>query len=346
MLNPPDSIATDRRSRIKDVARAANVSVATVDRVLNRRGKVRQLTARRVVAAAEQLRYAPNGFSAATIKTGILGVIIPAGTYYFFRKLEAAFERIKEYAGRNGLTVLIRTPPHQDWQAIVNLLQTEGELFDAVALIAGDNAYRRQGKGVICIVADLPSSARQSFIGIDNRAAGKTAARLVSEFARSGSVAILTGSLQQRDHQERLLGFRSSLETLAPNMRIVGVEQALDREEICYRFTKALLEQDSSLNAVYHFGADMNGIVHAIQEADRTDEIVVIGHELTDSSRQLLARGAITAILNQDASSFAERALATFSDLLRGDLPAHRVYQLGPIEIFLRENLPPPEDHI
>ena len=354
MLNPPDSIATDRRSRIKDVARAANVSVATVDRVLNRRGKVRQLTARRVVAAAEQLRYAPNGFSAATIKTGILGVIIPAGTYYFFRKLEAAFERIKEYAGRNGLTVLIRTPPHQDWQAIVNLLQTEGELFDAVALIAGDhpviveavNTYRRQGKGVICIVADLPSSARQSFIGIDNRAAGKTAARLVSEFARSGSVAILTGSLQQRDHQERLLGFRSSLETLAPNMRIEGVEQALDREEICYRFTKELLEQDSSLNAVYHFGADMNGIVHAIQEADRTDEIVVIGHELTDSSRQLLARGAITAILNQDASSFAERALATFSDLLRGDLPAHRVYQLGPIEIFLRENLPPPEDHI
>jgi LacI family transcriptional regulator len=129
---------------------------------------------------------------------------------------------------------------------------------------------------VICIVTDLPSSARQSFIGIDNRAAGKTAARLVSEFARSGSVGILTGSLQQRDHQERLLGFRSLLETLTPSMRIGGVEEALDREEICYRFTKELF----------------------------------------------------------------------FSDLLRGDLPAHRVYQLGPIEIFLRENLPPPESHV
>jgi LacI family transcriptional regulator len=356
MLNPRDSAATERRSRIKDVAHAANVSVATVDRVLNRRGKVRQLTAQRVVAAAEQLKYASdlNGFNAATKRTGILGVIIPAGAYYFFRKLERAFERIREYAGKEGLTVLIRTLPHQDWQAIVDLLQTEGQLFDAVALIAGDhpviveavNAYRRQGKGVICIVADLPSSARQSFIGIDNRAAGKTAARLVSEFARSGSVGILTGSLQQRDHQERLLGFRSSLETLAPSMRIAGVEEALDQEGICYRFTKELLEQDSSLKAVYHCGADMNGIVHAIQEAGRTDEIVVVGHELTDSSRQLLARGTITAILSQDASLFAERTLATFSDLLRGDLPAHRVYQLGPIDIFLRENLPPPESHI
>jgi hypothetical protein len=39
----------------------------------------------------------------------------------------------------------------------------------------------------------------------------------------------------------------------------------------------------------------------------------------------------------------ATRTLDTFSDLLHGDLPAHRVYQLGKIEIFLRENLPPPD---
>jgi len=115
----------------------------------------------------------------------------------------------------------------------------------------------------------------------------------------------LSWQIKQRDHQERLLGFRSSLETLAPNMRIVGVEQALDREEICYRFTKALLEQDSSLNAVYHFGADMNGIVHAIQEADRTDEIFVIGHELTDISRQLLARRASFVSLPSEFEFFS-----------------------------------------
>jgi LacI family transcriptional regulator len=171
-------------------------------------------------------------------------------------------------------------------------------------IVEAVNAYRRQGKGVICIVADLPSSARQSFIGIDNRAAGKTAARLISEFA---------------------------------------VQEALDRQEVCYRFTKELLERDSDLKAVYHFGAEMAGIVRAIQETDRTGKIVVVGHELTDDSRQLLARGAITAVLSQDATFMVERTLATFSDLLRGDLPAHRVYQLGPIAILFRENLPPPE---
>ena len=342
----------DRRSRIKDVARVANVSVATVDRVLNQRGKVRQLTAQRVFAAAERVKYsaASELLASSSKKVGVLGVVIPAGPYHFFRKLERAFDSLKEYAVRHGITIMIRTLPHQDWEALIDLLRNEAQIFDAVALIAGDhpivieavNTYRRQGKGVICIVSDLPSSARQSFIGIDNRAAGKTAARLISEFARSGSIGLLTGSLQQRDHQERLLGFRSSLETLAPTMRVVGVEEALDQEEVCYRFTKNLIEQHPDLSGIYHFGAEMNGIVQAIRDAGRTENVVVIGHELTDSSRQFLAQGTVTAILNQDASFMAERTVATFSDLLKGDLPAHRVYQLGAIEIFLRENLPPP----
>jgi LacI family transcriptional regulator len=342
----------DRRSRLRDVAQVANVSIATVDRVLNNRGKVRQLTAQRVLAAAEQVKYfaASELIGSAQKKVGVLGVIIPAGPYHFFRKLELAFERLKERAIRQGITILIRTPPHQDWDALVKLLQNEAQVFDTVALIGGDhpvvieavNAYRRQGKGVICVVSDLPSSARQSFIGIDNRAAGKTAARLLSEFAPSGSAGLLTGSLQQRDHQERLLGFRASLETLSPGMRVVAIKEALDKEEVCYQFTKNLIEQHSDLSGIYHLGAEMNGIVRAIQESGRGENLVVIGHELTDSSRRFLAHGTVTAILNQDASFIAERTMATFADLLQGDLPAHRVYQLGAIEIFLRENLPPP----
>jgi LacI family transcriptional regulator len=343
----------DRKSRLRDVAQVANVSMATVDRVLNNRGKVRELTAQRVLAAAERVKYVPASelLGSTQKKVGVLGVVIPAGPYHFFRKLELAFERLKERAIRQGITILMRTPPHQDWEAIVKFLQNDAQLFDAVALIAGDhpvvleavNAYRRQGKGVICIVSDLPSSARQSFIGIDNQAAGKTAARLLGEFARSGSIGLLTGSLQQRDHQERLLGFRSSLETLAPAMRIAGIKEALDKEDVCYEFTKGLIDQCADLRGIYHFGADMHGIVRAIQQSGQHwQNLVVIGHELTDSSRQFLAHGMVTAILNQDASFMAERTLATFADLLERDLPAHRVYQLGAIEIFLRENLPPP----
>ena len=122
----------DRRSRLRDVAQIANVSIATVDRVLNNRGKVRQLTAQRVLAAAEQIKYLPASelLGSAQKKVGVLGVIIPAGPYHFFRKLETAFERLKERAIRHGVTILIRTPPHQDWEAMVKLLQNDAQLFD------------------------------------------------------------------------------------------------------------------------------------------------------------------------------------------------------------------------
>src|ERR1700756_2890102 len=60
--------------------------------------------------------------------------------------------------------------------------------------------------------------------------------------------------------------FRSSLETMAPAMRIVGIKEALDKEDVCYQFTKNLIEEHSDPSGIYHFGADMNGIVRAIQE--------------------------------------------------------------------------------
>ena len=50
-----------RRPTINDLARAAGVSVATVDRVLNRRLPVREDTALRVVAAAETIGYHATG---------------------------------------------------------------------------------------------------------------------------------------------------------------------------------------------------------------------------------------------------------------------------------------------
>jgi LacI family transcriptional regulator len=93
-------------------------------------------------------------------------------------------------------------------------------------------------------------------------------------------------------------------------MRVAGIKEALDKEEVCYQFTKDLIEQDSDLSGIYHFGAEMNGIVRAIQEAGPHKQVVVVGHELTDRSRQFLAHGMVTAILNQDASFMAERTLA------------------------------------
>ena len=61
-----------------------------------------------------------------------------------------------------------------------------------------------RGVSVVTLVSDVPSSKRAHYIGIDNSAAGRTAASLMGRFLRgvSGRIAIVAGSLLLRDHAE------------------------------------------------------------------------------------------------------------------------------------------------
>src|SRR5690606_18344648 len=76
------ALSTRRRNvgaTIKDVAREAGVSVATVSRFFNNSGPVKQETAQRIEEVARRMRYAPNSAaqSLSTRRTSTIGVLLP-----------------------------------------------------------------------------------------------------------------------------------------------------------------------------------------------------------------------------------------------------------------------------
>src|ERR1700744_4793926 len=77
------------RARIPDIARAAGVSTATVDRVLNGREGVRAITAQRVLQVAAQLGYlpAPDVPAAPVSKPMRIAFLLPAGTNRYLHML-------------------------------------------------------------------------------------------------------------------------------------------------------------------------------------------------------------------------------------------------------------------
>ncbi len=75
------------------------------------------------------------------------------------------------------------------------------------------DAATRRGIPVVTLVSDLPGSARRHFIGIDNFAAGRTAASLLGRFCPRGKIGLIAGSLGLRDHRERLEGFSQLLKS-------------------------------------------------------------------------------------------------------------------------------------
>ena len=75
---------------------------------------------------------------------------------------------------------------------------------------------RRTGKRIITLVSDVSPDARDHFVGIDNRAAGQTAAYLIGGMlaGRQATVGVVVGDTAFRCHEDREIGFRTGLRLL------------------------------------------------------------------------------------------------------------------------------------
>jgi DNA-binding LacI/PurR family transcriptional regulator len=84
---------------IKDVAKLAHVSVATVSRVINKKGYVNETTRELVLEAVNELQYVPNELARSLFKkqSRIIGIIVPHLTSYYFAELLEVIEDITVY---------------------------------------------------------------------------------------------------------------------------------------------------------------------------------------------------------------------------------------------------------
>lgn len=91
---------------IKDVAKRANVSVATVSRVINNTGYVNVETRKIVEVAIDELGYVPNELARSLFKkrSNIIGLIVPHISTYFFAEL---IESIEDAVNKNGYKLMI-----------------------------------------------------------------------------------------------------------------------------------------------------------------------------------------------------------------------------------------------
>src|SRR6202453_3124839 len=100
------AIEKKKRLSIRDVARHAKVSIATVSRTINRVPSVDKKLAKRVFAAIEELNYYPNTQARALVsgRSRLFGLLVSEITNPFFPELIQGFENI---AVENGYEVLV-----------------------------------------------------------------------------------------------------------------------------------------------------------------------------------------------------------------------------------------------
>lgn len=340
------------RPTVHDIASAAGVSLATVDRVLNRRPGVRSATVARVEEAVARLGYQRDMAAAnlAKRRTYPLVFVLPEGPNAFMRGLEDAVREASLRSLVERTDIRLVTVPAFDGKALAAALDAlDPATLAGVALVATDapsvrtaiDCLRAAGVAVITLVSDLPGGRRDHYVGIDNVAAGRTAASLLGRFVggREGRIAVLAGSMLLRDHVERRLGFDQVMRAEFPGLEILPTLEGFDDGATVARVMREFLTGTPDIAGIYSLGAGNRGLIEVLEEKGLSGKVRVVAHELTGHARVALATGIFDAVINQDPGHEVRSAIRVMKARADG-LPIVDGQERIRIDIFLRDNLP------
>jgi LacI family transcriptional regulator len=338
---------------VNDIARVAGVSLATIDRVLNARPGVRGVTIKRVNDAIRQLGYVRDTAAANLARGRVYKFlfILPASNNEFVASLEAQIDELSKSLAADRTTLSFVKVAAFDPQAMARIINNvDPDSVDGIVIFGPEtpsvrdaiDRMKKFGVLVVALVSDLPSSARDHFVGIDNIAAGKTAGQLMGRFVRGkpGKILVITGSMLARDHLERRLGFDIVMAQEFPELEVLASLEGRDDPQLLEQLLPAAFEANPDINGVYSSAAGNAGLISFLRQSNFQRKIVVIGHELTPLSREALEQGLFGAIISQDSGHLirsAARILRARSD----NLPINPAQELIRIDVYLKENMPP-----
>lgn len=337
------------RPTIKDLADAAGVSVATVNRILAGAANVRPATRAKVQDVAENIGFyglgtiqARAAASRPKLRFGIL-LLQPHRAYYqlLAQDLRAAAAAHPEAE----ITLQIEFLEDLSPQNTASRALAMAESCHAIALTAAVHPdvtraldqIRARGIPVFAYITQLSASGEMPYVGLDNWKVGRTCAWGIDHLCRPrGKVALLMGNPRFRSQEMNEAGFRSYFREHPGRMTLMEpqmtFESAAIAQEIC---EKAL--QDPDLSGIYVAGGGISGAIAALRAHPRRDEVVLIGYQLMDNTRDALLDGTMTWVI---ASPMQQLTQALLAGMIRAATGAGgNMTAILPFEILTRENL-------
>jgi len=205
---------------IKDVARKAGVSIASVSRVMNEHDNVTQETRERVLAAVRSLRYVPhNGArSLITHRTSAVGVLLPDLYGEFFSEIIRGIDAV---ARQRGLQLLLSSV-HGDAAEVAAAIRTMRGRVDGLLVMSPhvDTALldRNIPSALPIVLLNCPlNDARHPTLTIDSYHGARAMVRHLAGLGYR-RIAHISGPDKNYDSDERLRGYRDEMARTAPHM--------------------------------------------------------------------------------------------------------------------------------
>ncbi len=340
--------------RIKDIARIANVSIGTVDRVIHNRGEVSPATRDRIQKLLEEHDYKPdlNASSLALKRQIDLAVVMPrlVNEHAFWKLPHSgilkALDELSHYEvsiktfsfdqfNKNDFIDLVKSFPYKE---------VHGVLF-APVFQEESIAYLKKCKDeqlpVVLFNSLLEEPSIQSFVGQDAFHSGYVAAKLINYGIQPKKDVAIINMSARKDHYAHIIqrdkGFRSYFEEHSDRLdHLLTIDlNGADDEKLVEKLDDIFQSYD--IAGLFVTNSRVYKVASFLSDRGFMN-VRLVGYDLLPDSIKFLKRDYIDFLISQKPEEQAFKGLMSLFNLVAFNRkPAER--QLLPIDIITRENL-------
>lgn len=327
---------------IRDVAREAGVSVATVSRVFNHEDKVSPKTADRVRSVADEMGYEPNptAQSLSHGRTHAMGVVLPAPHGEFFSEVMRGIDDVAQ-ASEYHLLISSSHYSLEEGEAALRALRgrVDGLLVMTTHVDAGTMLARRAPDVPVVLMNSVVDRLDCDVFYIENREGAHMATSHLVE--RGGErFAVILGPTESYDVRERREGFREALQAGGIDPDAAAEVQGDFTQDSGYAAGEAILEMDPLPDAVFSCNDYMAiGAMSALQKAgvQIPEDLAIAGFDDIPSARYASPPLTTVQVPVYDLGRAAAQRLV--SHMRRGKRPAQT--RTFPSELVVRASTAP-----
>jgi ribose transport system substrate-binding protein len=182
------------------------------------------------------------------------------------------------------------------------------------------------GIPVIIVDTDVNWPSKLSYVGADNRRAGRLAGDyIVKTLGGKGKVAVIRGILGIATHEDRLAGFREAL-AQAPGIDCVAVQPANSERALGMAVMENLLTTNPGLSAAFATNDQMAlGAVEAVAARHLTGKVTVVGVDATSEAVRAVVAGRLSADVAMHPEVLGGESVKAAIQAARGQAVAKRI---------------------